>query len=118
MTRTYVLSQGWNGGSALWEDVPQCTGNDTSLEPNAYPAATFPKGLKAFHETIELDKTLWAHNGLWTAASPYPYRKNYSFADGEEEGPPQGAALWKHLFSANAKWGLSTIKQVGGLLVQ
>ena len=25
--------EGWNGGASLWEDVPQCTGNDTSLAP-------------------------------------------------------------------------------------
>ena len=45
-----------------------------------------------------------------------PYRESYSFASNEPDGPPQGRELWDHLFSANKKWGLSTIKQdhVGG----
>ena len=52
---------------------------------------------------------LWAHNGIWTAQSPY--RDTHAFAHDEPEGPPQGRALWDHLFSANKKWGLGTIKQ-------
>lgn len=49
---SWWYGEGWNGGAALWEDVPQCTGNDTSLAPNVYPADTFPKGLKHFHEQV------------------------------------------------------------------
>ena len=37
-------------------------GNNTSDEPRAYPADTFPSGLKAFHETVGKDKVAWAHN--------------------------------------------------------
>ena len=92
-TRWY--GEGWNGGSSLWEDVPACTGNDTSMAPAAFPAASFPGSLKRFHETVGTDKTLWAHNGLWTTASPY--RKRYPFAEGasDEETPPQGPELWE-----------------------
>ena len=41
--------EGWNNGVSLWEDIPQCTGNDTSMAPGAYPGDTFPKGLKSVH---------------------------------------------------------------------
>ena len=40
-------------------DVAACTGNDTSREPAAFPADTFPRGLKAFHKTVGEDKTIW-----------------------------------------------------------
>ena len=107
---SWWYGEGWNGGASLWEDVPQCTGNDSSLAPRAYPAATFPNGgLKAFRAAVGAQKTIWTHNGLWTATSPY--RDRYAFAANEPLGPPQGDGLWQHLFSANAKWGLSTIKQ-------
>ena len=106
---SWWYGEGWNGGAALWEDVPQCTGNDTSLAPAARPAATFPAGLRAFRALVGENKTLWAHNGLWTPQTPY--REYFPFAVGEASGPPQGPALWKHLFSQNAEWGLSTIKQ-------
>jgi hypothetical protein len=101
--------EGWNGGVSLWEDLPTCTGNDTSSAPAAYPADSFPKGLQAFRETVGLDKTIWVHNGAWTAASPY--RSRFPFAENEPQGPPQGPELWDHLFSKNKQWGLSTIKQ-------
>jgi hypothetical protein len=52
---------------------------------------------------------MWAHNGLWTAQSPY--RKTFPFAEDEAVGPPQGPELWQHLFAVNKEWGLSTIKQ-------
>ena len=29
---------------------------------------------------VGLEKTLWAHNGLWTEASPYRKNKDYAFA--------------------------------------
>ena len=103
---SWWYGEGWNGGASLWEDIPQCTGNDTSLSPSAWPADTFPKGLKAFHETVGLDKSIWVHNGKWNPASPY--REKYPFVAG---GAPQGRQLWDHLFSANKQWGLSTIKQ-------
>jgi hypothetical protein len=108
---SWWYGEGWNGGAALWEDVPACTGNDTSLAPDAYPGDTFPLGLKTFRQTIGVDKALWGHNGLWSATSPY--REKYSFADGAkgEATAPQGSGLWQHLFSENAKWGFSTIKQ-------
>jgi hypothetical protein len=104
---SWWYGEGWNGGASLWEDVPTCTGNDTSLAPNAYPADTFPKGLKAFHETVGTEKSIWVHNGFWSPTSPY--REKYAFA--EARGPPQGDGLWNHVFSENKKWGLGTIKQ-------
>ena len=71
---------------------------------------TFPLGLEAFHAAVGRDKTIWAHNGMWTQDSPY--RTKYAFATGDGQAtPPQGPALWQHLFSQNSKWGLSTIKQ-------
>lgn len=86
-----------------------CT--DPTVPDCAWPANTFPKGLKAFHKTVGEDKTIWVHAGLWTSGSPY--RANFSFASGAEgeETPPQGPEMWNHVFSENAKWGLSTIKQ-------
>ena len=77
--------------------------------PAAYPADSFPQGLKRFRETVGADKVIWVHNGLWTDKSPY--RKQYPFADNDPMGPPQGPALWNHVFSENKKWGLTTIKQ-------
>ena len=68
---SWWYGEGWNGGASLWEDVPQCTGNDTSLVPAAWPADTFPKGLSAFRETVGNEKTIWVHNGMWNPASPY-----------------------------------------------
>ena len=107
---SWWYGEGWNGGVSLWEDVPACTGNDTSRAPAANPADSFPRGgLKAFRETVGLDKTIWVHNGAWTADSPY--RSEYLFASGEPKGPPQGPELWNRLFAANKQWGLSTIKQ-------
>jgi hypothetical protein len=29
---------------------------------------------------VGLEKTLWAHNGVWTEASPYRKNKDYAFA--------------------------------------
>ena len=107
---SWWYGEGWNGGASLWEDVPQCTGNDSSLAPRAFPADTFPNGgLKSFRSAVGENKTMWVHNGLWTGSSPY--RDQYSFAADEPMGPPQGDGLWQHLFSANKAWGLSTIKQ-------
>ena len=68
---SWWYGEGWNGGASLWEDVPTCTGNDTSLAPNAYPADTFPKGLKEFHKQVGLEKSIWVHNGFWSPTSPY-----------------------------------------------
>ena len=45
---------------------------------------------------------------LTPKASRHHYFR-YDFA--EARGPPQGDALWQHLFSANKQWGLGTIKQ-------
>ena len=106
---SWWYGEGWNNGVALWEDTPACTGNDTALAPAAYPADTFPLGLIKFRETVGMDKSIWVHNGMWNAVSPY--RKDYPFAVHESQGPPQGPELWQHLFKQNAKWGLSTIKQ-------
>jgi hypothetical protein len=123
---SWWYGEGWNGGTALWEDVPECTQNSTSMAKNcadpkhpkhpkvpdcAWPANSFPLGLKKFHQTVGEEKTIWAHAGLWTFGSPY--RSKYAFASGarEEETPPQGPGMWNHVFSENAKWGLSTIKQ-------
>jgi hypothetical protein len=103
---SWWYGEGWNGGASLWEDVPQCTGNDTSLSPSAWPADTFPQGLRHFHQQVGTDKSIWVHNGKWNPASPY--RKKYPFIP---NGAPQGPELWEHLFSANKEWGLSTIKQ-------
>ena len=112
--------EGWNGGTALWEDMAECPGNSTSLASNctdprvsncAWPADSFPSGLKKFRKTVGVDKTIWAHAGLWTSGSPY--RAKYAFASGAEgeETPPQGPGMWNHVFSSNREWGLSTIKQ-------
>ena len=96
---SWWYGEGWNGGTALWEDVPECTGNSTALAKNctdpavpdcAWPADSFPAGLKAFRKTVGEDKTIWVHAGLWTSSSPY--RTKYEFASGArgEETPPQG----------------------------
>ena len=74
-------------------------GNSTALAKNctdptvpdcAWPADSFPQGLKAFRKTVGEDKTIWVHAGLWTSGSPY--RTKYEFASGArgEETPPQG----------------------------
>ena len=63
---SWWYGEGLNSGASLWEDVPTCTGNDTSQVPAAYPADTFPLGLKHFRETIGIDKSIWVHNGFWT----------------------------------------------------
>jgi hypothetical protein len=106
---SWWYGEGWNNGVSLWEDVAACTGNDTSQVPASYPADTFPKGLKEFHAAVGLDKSIWAHNGLWTESSPY--RAKFPFADQDPGGPPQGPGLWDHVFSKNKEWGLNTIKQ-------
>ena len=94
---SWWYGEGWNNGVALWEDVPECTGNSSSLAPGAYPANSFPQGLKAFHKAIGVDKVIWVHNGAWQPGSPY--RKDYEFAS--ERGPPQGKLLRRraHFFS-------------------
>ena len=85
-------------GVRYWEDIPACVGNPDG-------AGSFPRGLRYFQQQI--NKTLWVHNGKWD--SDTPYRQQYPFV---ADGPPQGPALWDHLFSANSKgWGLGTIKQ-------
>ena len=74
--RPVGAGEGWNGGTALWEDVPECTQNSTVLVANcsgkaapdcAWPANSFPDGLKSFHRTVGEDKTIWVHAGLWTS---------------------------------------------------
>jgi hypothetical protein len=50
--------------------------------------------------------SIWGHNGKWTATSPY--RDAYDFASG---GPPQGSALWDHLFGGATSAGMRVIKQ-------
>jgi hypothetical protein len=118
--------EGWNNGVNLWEDIPQCVGNDTSfMTPGAtpgvgqYPGDAFPLGIASFRSSLaaalgmptELVK-FWAHNGAFQPGSPY--RRNASlgaWAPGPR-GAPQGRQLWDHLFGANSRaWGLSTINQ-------
>jgi len=97
---SWWYGEGWNGGAAYWEDTPKCTGNDTSAEgkckknaqgrlecEGVFPADSFPMTLKAFHRTIGVNKTIWVHNGVWVASSPY--RKQFPFTQGEAAGPPQ-----------------------------
>jgi hypothetical protein len=71
---SWWYGEGWHGGAALWEDVPACTN------------VSFPNGLHDFWEKIGTDKTIWVHNGLWSAKSPY--REHYEFSSAT--GPPQG----------------------------
>ena len=108
--RSILLDSWWYGenvygGANLWEDLPACVGANGS---NA-----FPRGLKAFKETLNSlhganeTITLWGHNGKWTSNSEY--RKSYDFE--ADNGPPQGDGVWEHLFGGATSAGLQTIKQ-------
>lgn len=84
-----------HGGVWMWEDLPAVVQN-----------VSFQSGLSDFWKRIGKDKVIWAHNGKWEKT---PYAKEYPFTP--DGSLPQGDALWQHLFRANKKWGLQTIKQ-------
>jgi hypothetical protein len=91
---SWWYGEGFHSGVWLWEDVPEVVN------------VSFPESLQAFWADIGHDKSVWAHNGAWKDT---PYADQFPFTpDGLL---PQGPELWRHLFGANKRWGLQTIKQ-------
>lgn len=93
---SFWYGEGVFGGASEWTDDP------------ALMAAvhSFPRSLHNFSDTIGRDISVWAHNGHFVETSPY--LKRFPFRG----LMPQGPALWRELFAANAAgWGLRGIKQ-------